>query len=67
MIVATIAIERSEFEVATAVHKSLEPVKIATKVWESDKKTTIHEVTKQLWNISIALTREYRTLGNPAK
>ena len=50
-----------EFEVAKAVTKCLEPCKIATKVWESDKKSTIHEVVKQLWNIKTALEEEARS------
>ena len=50
-----------EFEVAKAVTKCLEPLKITTKVWESDKKCTMHEVVKQLWNIRTVLEEEARS------
>ena len=50
-----------EFEVAKAVTKCLVQMKIATKCWEGDKKSTLHEVVKQLWNIKSALEEESRS------
>ena len=50
-----------EFEVAKAVTKCLVQMKIATKSWEGDKKCTLHEVVKQLWNIKCALEEESRS------
>ena len=53
--------EHREFEVASAVHKCLKPLKIATKVWEKSKEPNLHEVVKQLWNIRCALEEEKRS------
>lgn len=44
-----------EFDVAGAVHKCLQPLKIATKTWESDRKASLHQVVKQLYNVKTAL------------
>ena len=44
-----------EFDIADAVQKCLQPLKIATKIWEADRKCAIHEVVKQLFNIRTAL------------
>ena len=44
-----------EFDVADAVQKCLQPLKIASKIWEADQKCAIHEVVKQLFNIRTAL------------
>ena len=50
-----------EFEVAKAVTKCLEPMKITTKMWESDKEPTLHLVIKQLYNIRSILEEESRS------
>lgn len=52
--------EKREFEVAGAVHKCLNPIKIATKVLERSKEPNLHEVVKQLWNVRCALEEEKR-------
>ena len=44
-----------EFDVADAIQKCLQPLKIATKTWESENKPAIHQVVKQLFNIRTAL------------
>jgi len=44
-----------EFDVADAVQQCLSPLKIATKLWESENKPAIHQVVKQLFNIRTAL------------
>ena len=44
-----------EFDVASAVHKCLQPLKIATKTWEADRKASLHQVVKQLYNVKTAL------------
>ena len=51
----------SEFKVAEAVHKCLEPFKIATKLLESDQSPTMHLVVRELWNIKSALQIISRT------
>ena len=45
-----------EFIVAEAVQQCLQPCKVATKLWESDKKASLHQVVKQLWVIDSKLT-----------
>ena len=44
-----------EFDVAEAIQKCLQPLKIATKIWEAEDKPAIHQVVKQLFNIRTAL------------
>lgn len=44
-----------EFETAKAMKKCLEPMKIATKKWESDREPTLHKVVRELWNIKTVL------------
>ena len=44
-----------EFDIVKAVHQCLQPAKIATKTWELDRKASIHEVVKQLYNMKMAL------------
>ena len=44
-----------------AVHKCLEPLKIATKRLESDTEPTLHLVVKELYNVKIALEDEIRS------
>ena len=44
-----------EFDIAEAVHKCLQPFKVATKLWESDRKSCLHQVIKQLYEIKCAL------------
>ena len=56
----TVLTER-QFQVAEAVHKCLEPLKIATKRLESDTEPTLHLVVKELYNVKIALEDEIRS------
>lgn len=44
-----------EFDILAAVHKCLQPIKIACKLWEADRKASLHQVVKQLYNIKTAL------------
>ena len=44
-----------EFDVAEAVSKCLQPYKLATKMWEFDRKSCLHQVVKQLYEIKCAL------------
>ena len=44
-----------EFDVVEAVQKCLQPLKIATKLMEADRKASLHQVIKQLYNIRCEL------------
>lgn len=44
-----------EFDIAEAVHKCLQPYKVATKLLEADRKSCLHQVIKQLYEIKCAL------------
>ena len=44
-----------EFDLIEAVQKCLQPLKIASKTWEADRKASLHQVVKQLFNIKCEL------------
>ena len=44
-----------EFDVVEAVQKCLQPLKIATKMWEADRKASLHQIVKQLFNVKCEL------------
>ena len=44
-----------EFDICRAVQKCLKPLKVATKLLESDRKASLHQVVKQLYNIKSEL------------
>ena len=52
-----------EFETGKAMQQCLEPLKIATKIWEQDKKPTIHTVVRELFNIKVKLGKLSRKPG----
>jgi len=54
-----------EFEAAEGINRALEPIKKATKLWESENSPTLHLVVRELFNIRGTLKRLQKD-GNEA-
>ena len=63
---ATVPSEQ-EFQVASAIHRCLEPLKAVTKRLESDTQPTLHLVVRELFDVKTKLEDEARNCGEAVK